>query len=109
MAAEKLDNKFSSMLADLQHLQSEANECYKTERRVEEKRLHAFAIRAVVKHCVLEACIVVHAYICCLEKVCERVHLKELCLVKQGLCELEAKETKMDFTPMEEQTAHMLM
>jgi len=38
------------------------------------------------------ACLAASAYLSCLKKVCEKICLKELYLVKQGLYKLESKE-----------------
>src|SRR6266702_534584 len=40
------------------------------------------------------------------KKVYKQIHSKELHLVEQGLCELKAKKTKIDFNSTGEQTAH---
>jgi len=89
MAAKKLDNKFSFMLANLQHLQSKKDKYYKMKR-------YAF-----------KACIITYVHIYCLKNVYKRVHLKELCFIKLSLYKLKTKMAKMDSVPIREQTTYI--
>jgi len=65
-------------------------------------RLHANKERVLAKEDrIYKACWVAHAHLIHLEKVCEKVRLKEFYLVKQGLYKLESKERGFNLKDLE--------